>query len=438
MKLLLPRTRRLILAVSGGADSMAMLALLSEADLELEVAHLDHRLRPESAEDAAFVQAEAERLGLPFHLARVNVRKLARRKHTSLESAGRLARYRFLRRLARRRQAGAATAHPADDQAETVLMRLAEGGSPTGIWPRVGDWLVRPLLKVRRDELRRLLTERGLSWREDPTNLSNLPRSRVRHSVLPAMESLNPMAVEALGRVAERARRDERWLRWLARGQLSRWGEPRPGGLALPEAWLKGLAEPLRTRVLRCVLSQVAPGARLTARHHRGEALPGGVLRYREGEMLVFQGRLAPLPEVVLQAGRNELTEWGLVLEICQVAELETGPEVICLDLDRLGQPWLLRPRRRGDAMAPYRGRVEPSATASTRVKEVLQKAGVPRSQRETVPVVECGGEIVWLAGVRADRRFLATPASQRILRFRLLRQGTAAWGGRLDTALSP
>jgi hypothetical protein len=162
------------------------------------------------------------------------------------------------------------------------------------------------------------------------------------------------------------------------------------------------------------------------------------VLRYREGEMLVFQGRPPVLPEVVLHQGRNEVAEWSLVLEIDPVAELETGPEVVCLDLDRLGQPWILRPRRKGDAMAPYRGRVEPAATPNTRVKEVLQKAGVPRSQRETVPVLDCGGEIVWLAGVRADRRFLATSASQRILRVRLLRQGTAAWGGRLDTALSP
>lgn len=423
MKQLLPAgARRLVLAVSGGADSMAMLELSSELGLELEVAHVDHCLRPDSAEDAAFVEAEARRRGLPFHLERVKVRKLAHRWKTSLEAAGRKARYRFLRRLARRLGALAATAHTADDQAETVLMRLAEGGSPTGIWPRLGGWLVRPLLRWRRDDLRRLLTERGLTWREDPTNLSSLPRSRVRHQVLPAMESLNPNAVEGLCRVAERARRDERWMRWLARGQLARWSEPRPGGIALPESWLQGLAEPLRTRVYRAALLRVAPRARLDSRHYRGLEVPSGVRRTREGGYLVLQGRLAPLPEVELDLGRNLLPEWGLELELREVSELSRGPDQVCLDLDRLPRPWRLRPRRKGDRMAPYRGTTDPGATPGTRLKEVLAKAGVPRSQREHVPVLECGGEVAWLAGVRADRRFLATDKSRRILLVRLVR----------------
>lgn len=423
MKLLLPAgTRRLILGVSGGADSMAMLELFSQLDLELQVAHVDHCLRPDSGDDAAFVEAEARRRDLPFHLSRVKVRKLAHRWKTSLEAAGRKARYRFLKRLARASGALAATAHSADDQAETVLMRLAEGGSPTGIWPRLGGWLIRPLLRLRRGELRALLVERGLSWREDPTNLSSLPRSRVRHEVLPAMESLNPFAVEALGRVAERARRDERWLRHLAAGQLDRWSEPRPGGLALPESWLKGLAEPLRSRVYRAALLRVAPRARLSSRHYHGLSVPAGVRRSREGGFLVFQGRLAPLPQAALSLGLNSLPEWGFELELREVDRLTRGPDELCLDLDRLPEPWILRPRRRGDRMAPYRGEVEPDARARTRVKEVLQKAGVPRSQREHVPVLECGGEVVWLAGVRADRRFLAGEKSRRILLIRLVR----------------
>lgn len=401
---------------------MAMLELFSQHDFELEVAHVDHCLRPESASDAVFVQAEAARRGLPFHLERVKVRKLAHRWKTSLEAAGRRARYRFLRRLARRLGALAVTAHTADDQAETVLMRLAEGGAPTGIWPRLGGWLVRPLLKLRRDELRRLLTERGLAWREDPTNLSSLPRSRVRHELLPAFEQLNPTAVEALGRVAERARRDERWIRGLARGQLSRWGEPRPGGLALPQAWLDGLAEPLRSRVYRAALRRVAPRARLSTRHYHGLEVPTGVRRLREGPYVVFQARLPELPAVELSMGRNQLADWGLGLELAVVSRLEKGPDLVCLDLERLRRPWILRPRRRGDRMAPYRGQVEPEAVPSTRVKSVLQKSGVPLSQREHVPLLECGGEVVWLAGVRADRRFLATEKSRRILLVRLVR----------------
>ena len=137
---------------------------------------------------------------------------------------------------------------------------------------------------------------------------------------------------------------------------------------------------------------------------------------------MVFQGRLAPLPEVRLTMGLNSLPDWGFDLELRELTSVEKGPDQVCLDLERLGRPWLLRPRRKGDRLAPYRGTVEPEARPTTRLKSLLQKSGVPRSQRDHVPILECGGEIAWVAGLRPDRRYAADEKSRRILLVRLVR----------------
>ena len=131
---------------------------------------------------------------------------------------------------------------------------------------------------------------------------------------------------------------------------------------------------------------------------------------------------VAPLPESRLTLGLNSQPDWGFDLELRELTRVEKGPDQVCLDLDRLGRPWLLRPRRKGDRLAPYRGTVEPEARPTTRLKSLLQKSGVPRSQRDHVPILECGGEIAWVAGLRPDRRYAADEKSRRILLVRLVR----------------
>jgi tRNA(Ile)-lysidine synthase len=187
---------RVGLAVSGGADSVAMLHLLGELrerlGLTLLVLHVDHALRPDAAGDARFVKQLAESRGLAFFGQRIDVAAAAAKKKWNLEDAGRRLRYEFFARIVRENRADKiAVAHTMDDQAETVLARLIRGTGPAGlagIHP-LADRIVRPLLGFRRAALREYLGARGQSWREDSTNLDTTrQRAKIRHELLPPLE----------------------------------------------------------------------------------------------------------------------------------------------------------------------------------------------------------------------------------------------------------
>ncbi|PYM07965.1 MAG: tRNA lysidine(34) synthetase TilS [Candidatus Rokuibacteriota bacterium] len=195
-----------LVAVSGGADSVALLyalqALGAELRLTLSVVHLDHGLRAESADDGAFVEALARARSLPVSVERITVAPGG-----SLEARAREARYAALRRHAARVGAErVALGHTADDQAETVLMRLIEGAGPRGLRgiPPVRGIFIRPLIETRRAEIVDALQRAGLAWREDPSNRDpKLLRNRIRHELLPQLAaSYNPAIVAALNRAA--------------------------------------------------------------------------------------------------------------------------------------------------------------------------------------------------------------------------------------------
>ncbi|MBI4349189.1 MAG: tRNA lysidine(34) synthetase TilS [Elusimicrobia bacterium] len=202
---LLRRGDRVLVAVSGGPDSVCLADFLARLRdrrrLEVRLAHFDHGLRRGSAGDARFVRALAERLGVGVDVKRLDVRGLARRERRSVEDAGRALRYRALERLARRRRCNkVATGHQKDDQAETVLLHLLRGTSAEGLAgiperrPLArGIEVVRPLLALSRAEILEYLRYRGLDRREDPTNRSTeFLRNWVRHELLPQLEKKAP------------------------------------------------------------------------------------------------------------------------------------------------------------------------------------------------------------------------------------------------------
>lgn len=228
-------TRTLILAVSGGADSMAMLhalvALREPLALKLRVAHVHHGLRGRSASaDARLVERTAVKLGLPFHLHRADVRALAKRRKLSVEMAARDVRHAFFARLARRYRAVVATAHTLDDQAETVLLRILRGSGTDGLGgidyasEVRGLPLIRPLLDVRHADAVAFLRARKLEWREDASNDDEaMVRNRVRRSLLPLLErDYNPRIREALARTASVLRADACCLSRMAEHELAK------------------------------------------------------------------------------------------------------------------------------------------------------------------------------------------------------------------------
>lgn len=278
----IPADAHLVLAVSGGPDSMALLhgaarlVATGRTDWHLSVAHLDHALRPRSADDAAFVVAEATSLGLHVETRRADVAALARGEGTSIEESGRDARYRFLEEVAPA-AAWIATGHTLDDVAETVLINLLRGsglGGAAGIPARRGR-VVRPLLDARRSELRSLLDEAGMPYRIDPSNADPAYlRNRVRAELLPALEALRPGAVERIGRFSRLAADDDALLDELAAAELTK-RAPKDG----PIDWKDPPPAALGRRVLRLAIGDPVPSAeRIEALRAAAEGDRGGVV----------------------------------------------------------------------------------------------------------------------------------------------------------------
>jgi tRNA(Ile)-lysidine synthase len=298
-------------AVSGGLDSVALLhalhELAEEASLKLLVGHVNHGLRGEESEaDQAFVEALGAALGVPCETRRVDPGALRAggpsRDRPTLQEAARRLRYEALEELARRGGAERiATAHTADDQAETVLLRLLRGSGPdglAGIPERSRDGrLVRPLLGVTRAELARFAAERGLRWREDSSNAcEDYARNRLRRSWLPGLAAaFNPRLLRAIANLAEAQRRDSEWIESRVEAEAAARFAQTGGWLvidatgwgALPEALTRRLA---RRALAHCGAARLASRVHLErmqaflagARPHSALELPGGLVLRRD------------------------------------------------------------------------------------------------------------------------------------------------------------
>jgi tRNA(Ile)-lysidine synthase len=288
----------LILAVSGGPDSMALLHVSARAaprhGWRLIVAHLDHGLREDSADDAQFVTDAASRLGLEAKVSRTDVAALAAERGDGIEEAGRMARYAFLEEVAAAAGSDAVilTAHSADDQAETVLLHLARGTGLTGlsgIAERRGR-VVRPLLGVRRPQLRAALDEAGVHYRVDPSNDDRrFSRNRARAELLPAFEELHGRAIEGVGRMASQAASDDGLLDALALTVLA--------ARRSADGWIDWRPEPppaIAARVVRAAVGAPAPST------ERTEAIVAAASRGRGGRVIELGGGR----RAVLRAGR--------------------------------------------------------------------------------------------------------------------------------------
>jgi tRNA(Ile)-lysidine synthase len=291
------RGETLVVGLSGGADSVALTdalaALRRRRGFRLVAAHLDHGLRPGSADDAAFCQSLCDALAVPLRAGSAPVRERARRESGGLEQAARRERYSFLRRVREDEAAAAiAVAHTEDDQAETLLLRLLRGAGVTGLAgmrARRGE-LLRPLLAVSRAGVLAHLRERGLSWREDASNADPAHlRNRVRHELLPYLaQRFNPRIREALARTAALAADEADHMAHEARALRARAGT-REGGLLVLDRRLLAAAPPAVARAaVRLALEEMGGLARVGAGHVEQ------VLRLARAE--APSGRRLPLP----------------------------------------------------------------------------------------------------------------------------------------------
>jgi tRNA(Ile)-lysidine synthase len=424
-----------LVAVSGGADSVALLHVLSELApswcLTLHVLHVDHGLRADSARDADVVRALGARLGVPVHVERVQVGP------GSLEAAARAARYAALEAWADRLGAARiATGHTADDQAETVLMRVLGGAGVRGLAaiPPVRGRVIRPLLEVRRQTLRDAVHAAGLPWVEDPANRDpKFLRNRIRHELLPLLAaSYSADVVPALAKTARLAREAVDGLERTAGAELARLAALEPDALTLPRAALAALPAPVAAEVLRQAAARLGSRAPLRAWAHRGlrrvlSATPprrpfrlGGVAVEVSGDRIRVSARPAPALTIrtLTVPGRIELPEIGRALEARLLPAagyvLPGQAERVAFDAAGLPRALTVRPRRQGDRFHAF-------GAGERRLKSFLIDAKVPRWERDRLPLIDAAGAIVWLAGLRRGAGAPVTSATREIVELALI-----------------
>lgn len=459
---------RVAVAVSGGADSVALLRLLEELHenlgVTLCVAHFNHQLRGRDSDaDEKFVEALAHQRGIEFVVGRGNVSAAAKRHGWNLEDAARRLRYEFFSKLAANGDvARVATAHTADDQAETVLARLIRGTGLAGlsaIYP-VRDTIIRPLLEVRREELRDYLCSIRQEWREDLSNADTRRlRARVRQLLLPQIErNFSPAIVAALGGLAELAWDDERFWQLLVKERCNcivkrAAGEDRV--LVTDILWPMGTARlrdtgefagrnPFRAltqRIIRQLFADISKERGELSRKHveqvirlaeagssgREVELPGGARVRREFDQLVFSGA-GPAP--VEKTASSPKTSYAYAVDVPKrgsttitVAELgkrfrlkvidwpmrerETNRRGVILDAERLRSPVVLRSWKPGDAYLPSGRRQK------RKLSRMLIAGRVAGAQRSLWPVLTSEGRIAWADRMPPAEEFSTSEATR-------------------------
>ena len=425
----------LVVAASGGVDSTVLLDVLDGLGHRLHVAHLDHALRPNSAADSRFVAGEAKRRGLPCSIERRDVGAYARTEGLSLEEAGRRQRYAFLDQVAG--QVGAefiALGHHADDQAETVILRLLRGSGATGLGgmeiAREGRYL-RPLLRVRRAEIEKYAHQRGLRYREDPSNRDpRFLRNRVRGELMPLLESYNTNIAEVLNRTAALLKAEDDLLTELTQEALDTVICDRCNDkVALDSTRLLAYHIAMQRRVLRTALWGLAAAdgpfdfARVEqvrgwigAGDKRLRALGAGLRGQGCGTRYILRrGQRPPVARYFDVPGVLVLRrEHGV--EICvQVVSSEhfdkaqLGGAQVALDADRLGARVQVRSLRPGDRFQPL------GMEGHKKLSDFLIDAKWPKISRDEVLVLARGEEIAWVAPLRSSHAFRIKSTTSRI-----------------------
>ena len=467
-----------VLMVSGGADSTALLVMAATSALDIDdgrgtariarerlhVLHINHGLRGLDAdEDEEFVRGLAAEYGIPCTVERLDVAALAAKTSDNVENAGREARYAAAARLANelseqfgtpRAAARICTAHTADDRAETFFMNAIRGSGAPGLSsiPRRRNRIVRPLLDKTHDELCEYLRMRGIVWREDDTNRdTRYLRAYVRHELMPVVERRNPRVVASIASTCDILSDEDAYLGALASRLLHDLIRRQDGGMiALDASRLAASEVALARRAVRSALLMVEADARLEARHINrvlglvsagaGSAtLPIGVDVRVEHGLLFLRARSADRSRVAAWLevpGTLELGEGGtLSARLIAVAHgadasliakdraLEWGQHSVLLDAEACGvdpttggRLWVDTPHP-GDIVCPLGMHGQ-----SKKLADLLNEAQLPAAERSRIPIVRADvrGPVVWVAGIRVDERAKCTPHTKYLLELTL------------------
>lgn len=436
-----------LVAVSGGADSLALLyglhSLRTQLECHLHVAHLNHNLRPDADADAEFVRQHAVRLAVPFSLDKVEL-------PVPSESAGREARYQFYEEIAARIGATKiALGHHQDDTAETVLMHLLRGSGTTGlkgILPVREGRFIRPLVRFTRQEIEAFLASMNLTPRHDATNTNTrYLRNRIRHALLPLLErDYNPNIRVGLSRTAEVLGAESEYLDVAAREAFEKCQTRKHGededSIILDRPRFRQYHVAVQRRMLRHCIAEIhgqitdfyfehcqaildliagdAPNAVV--------ALPNGLQFRRAYQCLIFERKpvkpedfaypLAVPGKTPILSLKAVLTTQVVGVDAAGVPPLPNGKFAAAFDWDAIQLPLTVRNRRPGDRFQPF------GVQGTKKLKDFFIDAKVPRAERDRIPLLASGDELVWVIGYTTSEWTKLHAHTRRYLFVRLTR----------------
>ena len=450
---LLEKGDRVIVGVSGGIDSMVLLHVLNayrqEFALLLVVAHVNHGLRPDESErEAALVQKESERFGLPFEYGNFNVEEFRKTAGLSLQDAGRRIRFHFFDSLCSKYQARKiALGHNADDQTETILLRLMRGSGLKGLKgmdPIREGRVIRPLLEVWRSEIDSFASENHVPFLLDSSNLrKRYLRNRLRLGLIPLIEKeYQPGFRNILLRTSAILREENDYLERAAEDASKKIIHEEKGALSFRYSEYESLHPAIRKRVLEKALDRVY-GKETIRESERGEAselltrmehpspsffidLPFGVSVEKRYDIITLdRGRVKevePFEIELVHPGRTMVEEIGkeVVIHETTRAGIDSGSfdmrgQIAFLDCQSLDFPLKLRNFRPGDRFQPV------GAKGTQKLKEFFIDHKIPRFERSKIPLLVSRERVAWVVGHRIDERVKITEKTERVLRIEVV-----------------
>jgi tRNA(Ile)-lysidine synthase len=441
--LMLSGKERVLVALSGGPDSVCLLHVLKNVmekfNLALSVLYVDHGLRPEeAAEEKEFCENLSAKFNLPFLTKSIDVKSYAKESKLSMQEAARELRYRVFDDAAHEINADKiALGHTADDQAETLVMRLLRGTGPAGLSgiPPVRGKFIRPLIGIQKKEIKQYLEEEEIDFIVDSSNLKkDYLRNKLRLSLMPLIEEINPNIIDTLSRTAAIFREEERYFEIIVAKTLMKLTSRKTNSrIELFLGPLTAMEKILLRRTLRKVIDDTSSLRKINYIHiediiqliKKGKTggrlyLPHGIRAIKDYSTLILTSEppvrlntyTLNVPEEMI------LKEAGILVHAsvqdCKESEIKdrkTSDVIAAFDADRLIFPLIIRPREKGDFFYPL------GFGKKKKLQDFFVDEKVPRDERDAIPLIISGENIIWVVGYRGDERFRVTDETKRILK---------------------
>jgi tRNA(Ile)-lysidine synthase len=439
---MLTQGEKVVLGVSGGADSIALLYSLNELidyGLELIVAHMNHGIRAEEAErDAEFVRETAKTLGLTFVYGEVDAKKYKEDNGLSLEDAARTLRYKFFDQVMNKHYATKlATAHTLDDQSETVLMRLIRGSGSKGLSgiPPVSNNIIRPLIETSRQEIETYLKSKNVNWVDDSSNESvEFMRNKIRHDLIPELEKYNPQIKETLAKTADILRAEDDYISQEADKHFGDIFKTNKSELTGDLVKFRTADKIIRYSLLRSAVEKLTSDLKNISSIHITSAddfllsdtasgqidLPDDTVVVKGYDTFLVTKKTEIEREffhTIQTPGKWSFPELEVELSIVKTDSFdETDESVAYFDPGLVKFPIDVRSFKPGDRFSPL------GMQSSKKLQDYFTDIKLPKFLRSRVPIFISDGEIMWAGGIRIDDRFKVTDKNSEVLKLKLVR----------------